>query len=158
VRKYLALVTSLILVGSLGGWIIVQRVTKTEGAVQTLNLAKGEQLYQDNCAACHGVNLEGQPDWRSPGPDGIYPAPPHDQTGHTWHHADGMLMDYTKLGGKEALARQGVDFASGMPSFGDQLTDAQIQNILAYIKSTWPDRQRTVQAERSAAEHLKKEN
>jgi len=39
-----------------------------------------------------------------------------------------------------------------MPGFGDELTDAQIWNILAFIKSTWPDRQREVQAARSEAE------
>jgi mono/diheme cytochrome c family protein len=68
------------------------------------------------------------------------------------------LFDYTKLGGKAALARQGVDFKSGMPGFGDQLSDAQIWNILAYIKSTWPNRQREVQAERSAAEPQRQGN
>jgi mono/diheme cytochrome c family protein len=67
-----------------------------------------------------------------------------------------MLFDYTKLGGKEALSRQGIEFNSGMPGFGDQLTDAQIWNILAYIKSTWPERQRAVQAERSAAARQQK--
>ena len=69
-----------------------------------------------------------------------------------------MLFDYTKLGGKAALAAQGVDFESGMPGFGDQLTDDQIWNILAYIKSTWPDRQRQIQAERSAAEAQREGN
>ncbi|QEW18480.1 putative bifunctional cbb3-type cytochrome c oxidase subunit II/cytochrome c [Marinibacterium anthonyi] len=103
--------------------------------------AQGEALYQEHCAACHGVTLEGQPDWRSPGPDGVYPAPPHDETGHTWHHPTAMLLDYTKLGGQAALARAGVtSFTSGMPAFGDQLSDRQILDILAWIASTWPDR------------------
>ena len=62
------------------------------------------------------------------------------------------------VGGKAALAAQGVDFESGMPGFGDQLTDDQIWNILAYIKSTWPDRQRQIQAERSAAEAQREGN
>ena len=90
--------------------------------------------------------------WRSPGPDGRLPAPPHDETGHTWHHPDSLLFTYTKLGGKEALAEQGVDFNSGMPGFGDQLSDPEIWNIIAYIKSTWPDRMQTIQAERTAAD------
>src|SRR6056297_4054276 len=114
------------------------------------DLRMGERLYIENCASCHGANLEGQPDWRSPGPDGLLPAPPHDETGHTWHHPDGVLFDYTKLGGKAALALQGVEFESGMPGFGDQLSDAEIWNIIAYIQSTWPERQRAIQAERSA--------
>ena len=53
----------------------------------------GRALYEQHCAACHGANLEGQPDWRSPDESGLYPAPPHDETGHTWHHDDAMLTD-----------------------------------------------------------------
>lgn len=151
-RTYL-LLSALLLAGVLVGvWLVGGTGDRTGTPSQGADLAQGGQLYQDYCASCHGANLEGQPDWRSPGPDGVLPAPPHDETGHTWHHSDSVLFDYTKLGGEAALAAQGVDFASGMPGFGDQLSDNQIRNILAYIKSTWPARQRQVQAERSAAE------
>ncbi len=157
-RRYLVLSAVLVSAVGFGGWLMTQGSTQSDGAPQSFDLVQGEQLYQGNCASCHGANLEGQPDWRSPGPDGSLPAPPHDETGHTWHHADNVLFDYTKLGGKATLARQGVDFQSGMPSFGDQLTDAQIWNIFAYIKSTWPDRQRDLQAGRSAAERQRQGN
>lgn len=116
------------------------------------DLVLGEQLYADNCASCHGINLEGQPDWRSRGSDGKLPAPPHDKTGHTWHHGDALLFNYTKLGGTEVMRRQGIDFDSGMPGFGETLSDSEIQSILSFIKSTWPERERRVQAERTNAE------
>ena len=112
----------------------------------------GRALYEANCAACHGAELEGQPDWRSPGPDGILPAPPHDDTGHTWHHSDAVLYNYTALGGEEVMARMGVPFDSGMPGFADTLTPQEIWNILAYIQSTWPDRIQEIQAVRTEAE------
>jgi hypothetical protein len=67
------------------------------------------------------------------------PAPPHDETGHTWHHSDEVLFTYTKLGGTELMAQRGMEFDSGMPGFASQLTDQDIWNVLAYIKSTWPD-------------------
>lgn len=118
------------------------------------DVAAGARLYAENCASCHGAKLEGQTDWRKAGPDGVLPAPPHDETGHTWHHGDGVLFAYTKLGGKAALAQQGVEFNSGMPGFGGTLSDQQIWDIVAYIKSTWPDRQRSAQAARSEAERL----
>lgn len=118
----------------------------------TADIAQGETLYAQSCASCHGANLEGQPDWRTPDADGRLPAPPHDETGHTWHHPDRMLFQYTKLGGREVLAQQGVEFDSGMPAFGDVLLDREIWNILAYIQSTWPERARAVQAERTAAD------
>ena len=90
--------------------------------------------------------------------DGRLPAPPHDETGHTWHHPDSLLFDYTKLGGAALLARQGVEFDSGMPGFADVLTDQQIHNILAFIRSTWPDRIREVQAARTEADEQRGEN
>jgi mono/diheme cytochrome c family protein len=157
-RRFVVLTAVLVCATILGGWLMTQWRAETEGALQLVDLNEGEQLYQSSCASCHGAGLEGQPDWRSPGPDSVLPAPPHDETGHTWHHADSLLFDYTKLGGKAALARQGVAFESGMPGFGIQLSDAQIWNVLAYIKSTWPDRQRQVQAERSAAERQREGN
>ena len=155
-RRYLIASALLAAIAAASGWLIAQTKNRTGDPPQTFDLIAGERLYQGSCAACHGAGLEGQPDWQSPGPDGVLPAPPHDRTGHTWHHPDGMLFDYTKLGGKEALSRQGIEFNSGMPGFRGQLTDAQIWNILAYIKSTWPERQRAVQAERSAAARQQK--
>ena len=117
-----------------------------------LDLEAGQTLYVKNCASCHGVDLEGQEDWRSPGDDGVLPAPPHDETGHTWHHPDSLLFNYTKLGGKELLAAQGIEFNSGMPGFADTLSDLEILNVIAYIKSTWPERQRNIQASRTEAD------
>lgn len=116
------------------------------------DIARGETLYAENCASCHGADLEGQPEWRSPGPEGRLPAPPHDDSGHTWHHPDSMLFAYTKFGGQATLAEQGVEFDSGMPAFENTLSDREIRDILAFIKSTWSPRARAVQAERTAAD------
>lgn len=114
--------------------------------------AFGRDLYDQHCAACHGANLEGAPDWQEQGPEGRFPAPPHDETGHTWHHGDAMLFDYTSRGGQAYLADLGVTFDSGMPAFGAILSDAEIKAILAFIRSTWPEEMRAFQAERTAAE------
>jgi len=113
-------------------------------------LAAGETLYAENCASCHGADLEGQPDWQSPGDDGILPAPPHDASGHTWHHSNVQNFDYVKLGGAELVKRLGVKgFESGMPAFGDTLSDEEIWNILAYIHDQWPEEIRELQASRN---------
>ena len=98
-------------------------------------VARGEILYQLHCASCHGANLEGQPNWRDRDADGMLPAPPHDVTGHTWHHADALLFDVTKLG---STAVVGSDYMSNMPGFAETLSDGDIWAILSYIKSTWP--------------------
>lgn len=72
------------------------------------DVANGQSLYAENCAACHGAELEGQPNWQTPDADGVLPAPPHDETGHTWHHDNQLLFDYTWLGGAAALDARGV--------------------------------------------------
>lgn len=127
-------------------------------ATPTVDLVAGKTIYENSCASCHGASLEGEGDWRSPGPDGRLPPPPHDETGHTWHHPDGLLFTYTKLGGREAMAQQGIEFNSGMPGFGDELTDAEIWDVLGYIKSTWPEKIRKIQADRTAAEAARPSN
>jgi len=114
------------------------------------SIQTGQILYVTNCASCHGINLEGQPNWRSPKGDGILPAPPHDATGHTWHHDNALLFEYTKFGGQGALATRGItDFNSGMPAFKDVISDEDIWNVLAYIRSTWPERNKKTQAGRN---------
>ncbi|WP_343211381.1 c-type cytochrome (plasmid) [Aliisedimentitalea scapharcae] len=120
--------------------------------VSEATIAQGQALYQENCASCHGKSLEGQPNWREPDADGRLPAPPHDESGHTWHHPDSMLFDYTKFGGQATLAALGVELESGMPAFGEKLSDDQIRSILDYIKSAWPARVRAAQAEQTRAD------
>lgn len=112
----------------------------------------GRDLYGQHCAACHGADLEGALNWRQKGSDGRFPAPPHDETGHTWHHGDAMLFDYTSRGGQGYLDDLGVRFDSDMPAFGDILSDAEIEAILTFIKSTWPEEMQAFQAERTDAE------
>lgn len=116
------------------------------------DITAGRDLYLDFCAACHGVNLEGAPDWQTPGPDGQLPPPPHDESGHTWHHGDAFLFDYVKRGGQAVLDDLRVRYTSGMPPFDGVLSDAEIEAILVYIKSTWPPRAREYQAARTAQE------
>ena len=97
----------------------------------------GQVLYEEYCAACHGRQLEGDPNWQVRSSDGYLPAPPHDATGHTWHHPTEQLFQITKLG-TEAVV--GGGYVSNMAGFSDVLSDKEIYAVLAYIKSTWPDR------------------
>ena len=100
-------------------------------------VALGKQVYAAQCASCHGVNLEGQPNWKERNADGKLPAPPHDETGHTWHHPDQQLFDITKRG---TAALVGPSYKTDMREFGSILSDEEIWAVLAYIKSTWPPR------------------
>lgn len=110
------------------------------------DIAAGRELYSENCASCHGAELEGQPDWQRRLENGRMPAPPHDESGHTWHHSDRNLFIVTKRG----LGAIVPGYESDMPVFEETLTDDEIADVLAFIKSTWPARQREFQAEVSA--------
>jgi len=98
-------------------------------------VALGAKVYAAHCASCHGVKLEGQPKWREKLPNGRMPAPPHDESGHTWHHADGVLFGITKYGLSPKYAPPGYE--SDMPAFADKLSDDEIWAVLSFIQSHW---------------------
>ncbi|WP_375263311.1 c-type cytochrome [Palleronia sp.] len=124
----------------------VEGVTFLGEPVTADQIATGRELYAETCASCHGSSLEGQADWKRRLDSGRMPAPPHDETGHTWHHSDQDLFAITR-GGVEAVVS---DYESDMPAFAGILSDEEIEAVLAYIKSTWPERQRAFQAKVTA--------
>ena len=112
-------------------------------------LALGENVYRQHCVACHGEKLEGQPDWRERNAQGLLPAPPHDATGHTWHHPDEVLFNLTKYG--VAKAARLKDYASAMPAYEGVLSDTEIVAALSWIESIWPPQARAAQEQVNAA-------
>lgn len=99
-------------------------------------IERGRAIYAQHCAACHGAKLEGQPDWRTRRPDGKLPAPPHDASGHTWHHDPETLFRIVKQG---IAALAGPGYQTDMPAYAGVLSDEEIRAVLAYIRSTWPE-------------------
>jgi mono/diheme cytochrome c family protein len=112
------------------------------------SVARGERIYVLHCASCHGVALEGQPNWKTPLPDGRYPSPPHDDSGHTWHHPDHLLYEIILDGGN---GNPGA--ASNMPAFRDKLDGPQLVGVLDYIKSRWSLEKRLYQWEMTVSKH-----
>ena len=99
-------------------------------------VTNGARLYQSHCASCHGSNLEGQPQWRSRDPDGLLPAPPHDASGHTWHHPDETLFRITKFGVVSVIGDP--NYKTSMPAYEAVLSDQDIIAVLSWIKAQWP--------------------
>ena len=112
---------------------------ESSSGLSASQLAEGKALYDANCAACHGINGEGEENWQSLNEDGSYRAPPHDSTGHTWHHPDQLLLEITTKGGQGANSK--------MPAFEDKLTDEEIKLVLEYIKTFWEPEHRESQAD-----------
>lgn len=126
--------------------IVLFAVSTDESPPAGKSLAMGKALYREHCQSCHGDELQGQPNWQIRKADGRLPAPPHDETGHTWHHPDQILFDLTKYG-PAAMAGQG--YQSDMPGYEGILSDDEIRAVLNYIKSTWPEEIRREQERRT---------
>ena len=137
---WLGLLLGGLILAILVGWHQFRTASTAASSAEVIE--QGRQVYADQCATCHGAQLEGQPDWKTPLPSGRLPAPPHDAGGHTWHHSNEVLFRIVKEG---TAAIVGGGYESDMPGFSDILSDAEIESLLAYIKSTWPERERTYQ-------------
>lgn len=114
--------------------------------VSAESLQTGQLVYAQNCASCHGENLEGQPDWKIPNDDGTMKAPPHNEGGHTWHHDDAYLIERIQYGTQTLDAA--TQSQSNMPAYDTLLSDDEIQSVLAYLKSTWPPHIQEMQSQR----------
>jgi mono/diheme cytochrome c family protein len=129
----------LIAIVAIGIAAVVALLLVTRSTQPDLNdptrISAGASLYARHCAACHGANLEGQPNWKTPLATGRMPAPPHDDSGHTWHHPSEVLFGITKNGVRPPYGPP--DYQSDMPAFAGVLTDDEIWNVLAYIRSRW---------------------
>jgi mono/diheme cytochrome c family protein len=127
---FFAALAALVVLNFRGGQAITSADPQNPRAV-----ALGREVYAARCASCHGANLEGAPNWQTPLSTGGMPAPPHDSSGHTWHHNDESLFATVKYGGQSTAP---PDVKSNMPALGNVLGDEEIYAVLAYIKSTWP--------------------
>ncbi|MFY0311994.1 c-type cytochrome [Leisingera sp. D0M16] len=103
---------------------------KDPGAV-----AEGQVIYLDHCASCHGEDLQGEPNWQQRDSEGYLPAPPQDESGHTWHHSDAQLLEITRHGVAQLV---GNGYRSRMGGYAGVLTEEEMLAVLAYIKSRWP--------------------
>jgi mono/diheme cytochrome c family protein len=74
----------------------------------------GQQLFLDNCSACHRPN--------GVGVKGAFPA---------------LVADPIATGDAKAAASRVLNGRGGMPAFKSQLSDETIAAILTYVRSSW---------------------
>lgn len=148
-------------IGFLGVIPVASAASPSQASQQRVE--SGRQIYQQFCAACHGVKGEGQPGWQKRNVEGELPAPPHDSTGHTWKHSDAMLYRLIKNGWRDPFNKTE---RVTMPAFGATLSPGEIRAVVDYLKTLWTPSQRSMQrkeskqapfpAETSNAEKVKK--
>ena len=126
-----------------GGLTVLIMVLVLTVPAHSVELPDGDALFHQYCATCHGLkgvgedlaNLQGG--WRK---DGSRIAPALNGTAHSWHHEPELLYDYIKSGS--------VAPDSPMPSYGDELDDAQIKAIIEYFQAFWPEKIRGIYEKR----------
>ncbi len=106
-------------------WMNSRNVPQTEDL--TPQIETGSKLYASNCLSCHGDQQAGLVFGK---------APPHNGNGHTWHHSDAELIQWT-LEGRPL----------NMPAFKETLSRVDAEAILAYIKTWWTPQQKATQAD-----------
>lgn len=103
----------------------------TQPRAKFSTVQKGFKLYRANCAACHGDQGQGAANWQQAGADGKFPAPPLNGTGHTWHHPMPVLVSTIKNGTQR--------IGGNMPPWKDKLSNSDINAIIIWFQSRWPD-------------------
>lgn len=92
---------------------------------------QGAEIFQSDCASCHGDQAQSTPDWKKPGARGNYPAPPLDGSAHAWHHDLSILRRTINIGG--------IPLGGTMPAFKGKLSDLEQDAVIAYFQSLWPE-------------------
>ncbi len=109
-----------------------EAVTDTGRWYTSAQMQRGNSLFQENCAACHGANAQGlADDWRIRDSNGNLPPPPLNGTAHTWHHSLDLL--------DQIIAEGGVLYEGNMPGFSDQLSREDRHAVIAYFQGFWTD-------------------
>ena len=121
---------------AVGIFALTARSADRSDSANSRVLAQGQKIYAANCAVCHGAHLEGQSNWQTAGADGRMPAPPHDESGHTWHHPDEYLIHVVEQGIVPGVDRP-TDYQGNMPAFGKTLRRDDVIAVLSFIKSRW---------------------
>tara|TARA_B100002003_G_C14079519_1_gene519349 strand:- start:504 stop:1025 length:522 start_codon:yes stop_codon:yes gene_type:complete len=136
--------TGLILAGTGVWWFTWGPGASSNGSSQDLlwtsdvaEIALGRSIHRTHCEQCHGIQGVGELDWWQQNSDGTFPPPPHDSTGHAWHHSYDYLYRIIRDGGQVYEEFHEMPFASAMPPFGNSLSPNEISAVITYIQSLW---------------------
>ncbi len=90
--------------------------------------SQGAEIFQQQCARCHGSDGEANPGWQEA--SGEAAAPPLNGSAHTWHHSLNHLRKTIQMGS--------IQLGGVMPGFSKELTDSEIDSAIAFFQSKWP--------------------
>jgi len=99
-------------------------------------MVAGKAIYEDRCAACHSDTGAGVPT--------LFPRL---ASAPLVHATDPTNLIRVVLIGSRAVATSAAPTAPAMPAFGWNLNDAEIADVLTYVRNTWGNAASAVQPE-----------
>jgi mono/diheme cytochrome c family protein len=100
--------------------------SQTPIAASAPEMAAGGAIYRDQCSACHGLDGKGV--------DRLFPSVANSSMARA---DDPTSVIRIVLRGARSVATDREPTAPGMPSYGWQLNDSQVANVLNYIRNSW---------------------
>ncbi len=101
--------------------------TQTTPTPNPTAVAVGKQLYDTNCASCHGDNGAGGKKIGDATSADIRFGPLNDMYNGDWSLAKGAILD-----GKD---EEGEDLDAAMPRWRGKLSNEDVDNIIQYLKT-----------------------
>ena len=95
-------------------------------SVQAQDIAKGKKIYATRCLVCHQADGGGVPNMNAP----------LDGASNVVGNNIARLVSIIKKGYNEKIALDGFYYSNSMTANPD-LTDADIANVLSYIRTSW---------------------
>ena len=106
-------------------------------------MVAGHAIYRDQCSACHGLDGRGAAD--------LFPSLADSSVARSEDPATQIRI---VLRGARSVATAAEPTAPGMPSYGRQLSDAQVAAVLTYVRNSWGGAAKAVTAEDVASARL----
>ncbi|BCE00777.1 c-type cytochrome [Marinicellulosiphila megalodicopiae] len=94
-------------------------------------VVNGQKTFEQICASCHKKDASGSENWKESSPSGVFPPPPLNGNGHTWHHPLDQIHSTIKNGT--------ASLGGNMPAWGKVLSDEKIIETIAFFQSKWSD-------------------
>ena len=94
-------------------------------------ISRGDLIYQENCAQCHGPEAQGHPDWRHAKQQGYAAAPPLDGTGPVAKMKKSEIV---------AVIKNGVKYNGQpvMPGWNGRVSEQDIDDVITWFQALWP--------------------
>ncbi len=118
--------TKLALAASIAAAVLASSAVQAANAAAPRTSAAGEKVFASNCAGCHGANAAGVP--------GLFPP----LAANPYVSGDPKRLIHTvKFGLTGTIVVKGKTYNGNMPPWEGTLSDAQIADVITYVRTNF---------------------